>query len=200
MKFITLGYDCSPAHVLRNLELRPFALPFDWVVSSVDGLERALSEDFAQYHTNLRFNDRKQRMIDEYGFEFPHDYPTVDSSNASEFVEATEYIVEAQIVNNWQDYYSIVKAKYDRRIERLRNILASTEPLLILCRYTVEDATKLYDIVCRHSKSTHVFMINAADRTIRTSAILHIQPEINNEWNELSIWKGAFDEVMSRIV
>lgn len=34
MKFVSLGYDCSPAFALRDLSLRPYALPFDWVQSN----------------------------------------------------------------------------------------------------------------------------------------------------------------------
>ena len=37
--YLTIGYDCSPAAALRNLNLREFALPFDWVVSNVTILE-----------------------------------------------------------------------------------------------------------------------------------------------------------------
>ena len=31
--YLTIGYDCSPAGALKVLNLREFALPFDWVVS-----------------------------------------------------------------------------------------------------------------------------------------------------------------------
>ena len=39
INYLTLGYDCSPAGALKNLNLREFALPFDWVVSNVTILE-----------------------------------------------------------------------------------------------------------------------------------------------------------------
>ena len=34
--YLTIGQDCSPAAALRNLNLRDFALPFDWVVSNIN--------------------------------------------------------------------------------------------------------------------------------------------------------------------
>ena len=37
--FITIGYDCSPASALRGLNMRQFALPFDWVESNITSLE-----------------------------------------------------------------------------------------------------------------------------------------------------------------
>ena len=40
--FITMGFDCSPASVLRNLNLRGFALPFDWVVSNINSLNKCI--------------------------------------------------------------------------------------------------------------------------------------------------------------
>jgi hypothetical protein len=73
--FLTIGYDCSPAATLRTLNLREFALPFDWVISSITSIQKCFEDNFIKFHTNLKFNDKKQKLIDSYGFEFPHDYP-----------------------------------------------------------------------------------------------------------------------------
>ena len=51
--FLTLGYDCSPAAALRNLELREHALPFDWVVSNVNSIHKCIEENFSVFHRNL---------------------------------------------------------------------------------------------------------------------------------------------------
>lgn len=37
--YLTIGNDCSPAAALKNLNLREFTLPFDWVVSNINGLQ-----------------------------------------------------------------------------------------------------------------------------------------------------------------
>ena len=41
--FLTLGYDCSPAGALREMGLREYALPFDWVVSTISSLEECFT-------------------------------------------------------------------------------------------------------------------------------------------------------------
>jgi hypothetical protein len=58
--FLTLGYDCSPAAALRNLELREHALPFDWVVSNVNSIHKCIEENFSRFHRNLSFNHNKK--------------------------------------------------------------------------------------------------------------------------------------------
>ena len=79
--YLSIGYDCSPAAALKGLKLREYALPFDWVVSNVNSLELCFSSDFNFFHKNLIFNNNKTRLIDSYGFQFPHDYPLNDMSN-----------------------------------------------------------------------------------------------------------------------
>ena len=44
--FLTIGYDCSPAAALRELNLRNEALPFDWVVSNISSLEKCFQDNF----------------------------------------------------------------------------------------------------------------------------------------------------------
>ena len=77
---MSLGYDCSPAATLRNLDFRTEALPFDWVVSDLQILIKCIDDNFDNYHKNLYFNNRRSRLIDSYGFQFPHDYP-FDNNN-----------------------------------------------------------------------------------------------------------------------
>ena len=81
INYMSLGYDCSPAATLKNLNIRDEALPFDWVVSNLQILITCIEDKFNSYHKNLRFNQRKTRLIDSYGFQFPHDYP-FDSNNS----------------------------------------------------------------------------------------------------------------------
>ena len=64
--YISLGFDCSPAAALRGLNLREFALPFDWVRMKVDILIRCLKDDFKNFHKNLKFNYNKKMLVDHY--------------------------------------------------------------------------------------------------------------------------------------
>ena len=125
---LPLGYDCSPASALKELKLREFALPFDWIVSTVIILEECFKDNFQKFHKNLKFNNINSRLIDEYGFEFPHDYPInytndadINYTNDVDINIDDVYIPESQIINNYEDYYDIVLKKYNRRIERFKN-------------------------------------------------------------------------------
>ena len=120
--FLTIGYDCSPAMALRTLQLRNFALPFDWVVSNIQCIEKCFRDNFEKYHTNLRIINEKG-LIDEYGFIFPHDY-TLDNNG--------------EISGDWSTQYNTVKEKYNRRIERFNHIMNDSKPIIVLCRYTTK--------------------------------------------------------------
>lgn len=62
---LSLGYDCSPASALRHLNLREYAFPFDWIVSNSSSELKNALHNFDKFHTNLKFNNNKQRLIDE---------------------------------------------------------------------------------------------------------------------------------------
>ena len=76
-----MGYDCSPATALKSLGLREFSSPFDWVATDIDSIERCFADGFAGFHTNLKLNLNKTRLIDECGIQYPHDYPVSILSN-----------------------------------------------------------------------------------------------------------------------
>lgn len=88
-QYISLGYDCSPAQALRELGLRQYALPFDWIVSYIDHIEACIWDDFSKFHTNVFINQTQTRIIDAYGFEYPHDYPLYERINVSPTVKST---------------------------------------------------------------------------------------------------------------
>ncbi len=79
--FLTIGNDCSPAAALRDLNLRKFALPFDWIKINITHLEKCLEDNFINFHCNLKLNKNKSRLIDTYDFEYPHDYPLTNIFN-----------------------------------------------------------------------------------------------------------------------
>jgi hypothetical protein len=78
ISYVSIGYDCSAAGALRALGLRHEAYPFDWIQSHSGGIRQCLTERFARFHTEVRLMEHGRRVIDAYGFEFPHDYPVRD--------------------------------------------------------------------------------------------------------------------------
>jgi len=106
---LPMGNDCSSATASKDLKLRKFALPFDWITSNVIILEEWFKDNFVKFHKNLKFNNTNTILIDEYGFEFHHDYPndTKHTNNININIDDI-YISESCIINNYKDYYDIV--------------------------------------------------------------------------------------------
>jgi len=198
--FLTIGYDCSPASALQFMNLRTFALPFDWVQSNINSIERCFSDNFSKYHTNLRFNKSKTRLIDEYGFQFPHDYPFDDEVTAEEIKDDEHVIWEGKnkcIVENWQDFYDTVKDKYNRRIKRFIDIVNDTKPIIVLCRYITKDVLKLKELFKRYYNKENIYYINSCADKFYDNNIININTEKNGKWNDSDIWKPMVDKVQS---
>jgi len=177
--------------------LREIALPFDWVISNTKSLEWCFHENFANYHKDLYFNNNKTCLIDKYGFKFPHDYPTYMKTSNIPYIQ-----------DNWQDYHEKVLEKYERRIQRFRNILESPNPIIVLTRYDVKDVIKLKWLFYRYYNKTNVFFVNSNQNQtpFRSSLLKHeycnyiinCYTEENGIWNETAIWKSHLDQALQK--
>lgn len=199
--YLTIGYDCSPAAALRNLNLRDFALPFDWVISNITTLERCFGSNFENFHKKLVLNYNKTRLIDYYGFQFPHDYPL---SHMTDFEDTIGEGVFGEvngkcITDNWSDYYKIVLDKYNRRIERFQNIITDTKPIIVLCRYNTIDVLKLQNLFKKYYKRENIYFVNSSNEVFENDKIKNIYTEKNNEWNDINIWKHAINDIIKKI-
>jgi hypothetical protein len=193
-QFLSIGYDCSPAAALRGLGLRTVALPFDWVESNVDALEKCIGDRFAQYHKGLHLNDTKTRVVDSYGFQFPHDYPTVGTQDISGCYEETG----KEIVENWMDYYDVVKAKYDRRINRFVTVLLDSRPIIVLCRYSPADVLRIQRILTTAFQKKNIYFVNAYPSIYETPYIININPDVQR-WNDSEIWKQGIERMLQKM-
>tara|TARA_B100000900_G_scaffold164706_1_gene139800 strand:- start:8902 stop:9615 length:714 start_codon:yes stop_codon:yes gene_type:complete len=187
--FITIGYDCSPAYALRILNMRPFALPFDWVESNITSLEKCFHTHFKFFYTKLRLNKKRTRLIDYHGFQFPHDYPTIKHTVPD---DEDNFYNENIIVNNWSDFYKENLEKYKRRIERFNNILNDDKPIIILCRYPNSHVIFLRKLFIKYYNKNNLIFVNSnPDKMfikIDDTYILSCNTDINT-WNEAKIWE-----------
>jgi len=199
--YITVGGDCSPAAALRNLNLRDYVLPFDWVVSNITSLEKCFETNFEFFHENLILNNKKTRFIDHYGFQFPHDYPLTDmieyENNIGEGVFGEE---NGKIIkDNWIDYYDIVLAKYKRRIERFKDIMNDTKPIIVLCRYPTRDVLQLQKLFMKYYNVKNIYFINSSSEQFENDTIKNIYTEKNSVWNDVNIWKEGLNDIIKKI-
>ena len=140
-------------------------------------------------------------MQDSYGFQFPHDYPTkkydynLDTNDEAHTAED----VGGRIVDNWVDYYPTVKAKYDRRIERFRSIMKSTKPIVVLCRYSINVAKYLQQILCKIYSREDIYIVVSTLENYEDARIVACYTERNGKWNDYLIWNEGIEKIVSKI-
>ena len=141
-----------------------------------------ISDNFQKFHKDIQIMDTEhgERAIDAYGIQYPHDYPTIDSSSNS-------------IVSNYTDYTQHVLEKYQRRIERFREIFSSKEKIIILYRGHPMAAAEMKQFLESMYKQINVIFVVATKYNInmKNKGIFVCDPEINGNWNETTIWSNA---------
>ena len=199
--YLTIGYDCSPASALKELNLRDFALPFDWVVSNIKSLQKCFETNFVDFHKKLVFNYNKTRLIDYYGFQFPHDYPLTHMTNFENNIGEGVFGEENGkfITDKWYHYYGVVLDKYNRRIERFKNIINDTKPIIVLCRYNTKDVLELQELFIKYCKNKNIYFVNSCNELFENEYIKNIYTEKDNKWNDINIWKEGIDDVIKKI-
>jgi hypothetical protein len=195
---MSLGFDCSPAAALKSLNMRIEALPFDWVVSNLHILVNCIEDDFKNFHNNLYLNKRETRLIDSYGFQFPHDYPfNINDIIISEMGEGIfEEQFDKQIVHNWNDYHSIVLEKYKRRVERFYKYLNSDDPIIFLCRgYKVSHVIQFSLYLENKFKKKYIYFVISSNENFKNNNIITCNTEKDGKWNDISIWLQSINEL-----
>jgi hypothetical protein len=199
--YLTIGYDCSPAGALKGLGLREFALPFDWVISNIKILEKCFETNFKDFHKNLTFNYNKTRLVDHYGFQFPHDYPLTNMTNFENNLGEGVFGEERGkfITEKWPYYYGVVLDKYNRRIERFKNIVNDTNPIIVLCRYNTKDVLELQELFIKYYKNNNIYFVNSCNEPFENDYIKNIYTEKENNWNDINIWKEGISDIIKKI-
>jgi hypothetical protein len=185
--YISFGSDCGCASALNHLKLRNFSLPFDWIVSSYDKIEKCINEDFNLFHKNIILNDTKKRIIDGYGFEFPHDYPFNSNTSVDIINNDNTIFGENIICENYMNYYNIVYEKYTRRIERFKTIMNSDKNIIILYRGNIKNAEKILNLIKnKYNKDNIMIICNHFDKSNNNKIINCNVDEF--KFNDADIW------------
>tara|TARA_E500000331_G_scaffold48535_1_gene41584 strand:- start:1191 stop:1844 length:654 start_codon:yes stop_codon:yes gene_type:complete len=201
INYLPLGSDCSPAAALLSLNLRNYALPFDWVSSNTNCLNKCFETNFKYFHKNLKFSREKTRMIDYYGFQFPHDYPFSETTyNKKDIGEGAFHEDKNKcIIDSWQDHHDIALEKYNRRIERFRNIVNDIKPIIVLCRYSTYEVLKLKELINKNFKIKNIYFVNSYNQVYENDNILNVFTEKNGIWNDANIWKEGIEKIIKKI-
>jgi hypothetical protein len=180
--YISFGSDCYPAFALRDLGLRPYALPFDWIVSSIDTIIECINDDFLFFHKNLNLSS--SRLCDKYGLLYVHDYPTENEKRNDIDNDSTIFYSENKIVSNWMDYNDTVLEKYKRRIQRFYEIANSDKPLFVLYKGDINNIPKIKNMFYNKFNKTNIIYIVFSSQESNSDDIICCNPGIQNTSSE----------------
>lgn len=184
--YISLGEDCQVALSMRDLNVRLAAYPFDWMISSdFDKLTQAFREDFVDFlnpqHMEIGtapFGLTWGVFDNYYRLIFLHDFPNHEPENAVDFdVKYPNY--------NFADYLPEVTAKYERRLQRLRDVLGASGPVIFIRTAT----SRKFNIPCT-PKQVSAFIKTIKKRYPQLRflfVIVHTNPEFKKAGN----WKSS---------
>jgi hypothetical protein len=198
-QYISIGYDCSPAAILKDSGLRNAAFPFDWAETGFTALCSCIRDDFKQFHRGIRLNSTQQRVIDSYGIQFPHDYPSVETSSYSNI--NNNFYAERKICDNYEKYTDQVLEKYGRRIERFRNIMSEKSvPIIVLYRSHYKEAVYIKFLLERIYNRKNIMVVVAVQEKVdlQHPAVVPCNPEENGKWNESAVWSRAIESAKQR--
>lgn len=158
MKYITLGKECGVSTALRGLNLREYALPFDWIISTPEIISNVVMNDFKDFHCSLKLSDDMTGVIDSYGIEYTHDYPTIKEEL---FINDNFDIVREKniIKQDWERHIDAVQAKYRRRIERFNTIMNSDELIIALYSGEVGEVNIFKDLFLKKYNKKNIYYV-----------------------------------------
>lgn len=185
--FISLGSTCAPADALRRIGVRNEAYPFDWLRTSVVNVVQCIQTKFSQFLRSPRVCGNF--IVDAYGFQFSHDFKTV---NLEKYQETPIY-PEAAIASDWENWLPAIEEKYERRIQRFHTTLADSKVVFVL-EDTVDDAllSDLHDtcVSLYNNKDIYCMVINSH----HSSLDYVLSGYIGDTWADMTVWQSLVEQ------
>jgi hypothetical protein len=184
--FITLGFNCAPAKALKALGLRKYSLPFDWVITNNMRIVDCLEDDFQKFHKNLSLIMDGHWLIDEYGIEYPHDYPINKDDS---------------IVDDWKNYHDDVLIKYQRRIERFKSVLNDPKPIIAIYLGPVQYSLLIKSYLNKRYNKNVIFVVGTYEKNISIKDNNIIICKINNYMDTINndIWLEGINKAIAKL-
>lgn len=202
IEIVSIGQACNVARASRHNNVRNTAYPLDWMITSMNALKAAFKDDFVQILVpdQLHESDDSKSVIDGYGLIYIHDFPTIRYPIAP---EDDEIMPVHKLASNWRDSISVVQAKFNRRLQRLLNLLHNGEPVALV-RYNEmnrTDAEQFISLIREKFPNAKVVLV-----------VIGSAPEFQYPWNlpnicnlyidanDIRAWDGpAWSEAIHKI-
>ncbi len=120
--YIPIGSHCEIASYLRHIGYRKEAFPFDWTVTPIQSAMELINNDFEDFlkKDNLVFLEPTNRLLfKENGI----DVNVCEDIITPVFDKKYHILFVHDFSKDAENEYDIVKEKYLRRVERLKEIL-----------------------------------------------------------------------------
>lgn len=195
---ISLGEVCTTAAALQAFGLRKAAYPFDWTISMYQSLYDILKNDFQDFlnPNYLSIRPDNHGIINKYGLVLVHDFPTMHTSND---IENADLINEDTLHPDWINFLSDVQKKYNRRIERFRNMCMSNKKIYFIRHGgTSRDRACLLRNLLKTSYPhlNFTLVIVGHDSSFATpwkeKNIKNYYLDSTTVWNDVAQWKNIF--------
>jgi hypothetical protein len=127
---MSLGYNCSMKNYIKLYIDQPTYI-FDWIGSPMWGINKFINDDFNLFNVNdygpVKIWNTKKDIIfcnKKYYFKFIHDLPPELDLNKT-LISYNKYGDVIKI-----NYFTTFKEKYQRRIDKFREMLKSPKPII----------------------------------------------------------------------
>lgn len=185
---ISMGGACNCTKALRHLGLQNFSYPFDWLYGST--LTKRIEILKNRFYKFFDFEDIEQvNFIEE-------DRIIVKNLYTKLFHNHDFFVNKGTL----QEQYSSVKAKYDRRINRILNLLDKFENKSILLVYFQRPTIEPDDFE-NYSENDLKLMIKELEKSFPNSKfnILFVKSSDNKKPNKIKYIKSNNKDIMMAI-
>jgi len=183
IEYISLGPDCNSSIAVRNLGLRERAYPFDWTVTSANAILSILDNDFEGYHTDVHMNWNGW-VKNRYEVEFPNDF-TKDCGD------------------DWVNQHPEMIEKYNRRIQRFRDLMNADNPLVILLGHPMQDVLRIKQKIQEKYNRSNIYYIVKSSEAVEDENVFHMfEPDAafdSAQWNDSELWRPTVERVKKLI-
>ena len=214
INFVPLGPNCTNTFLIKNLGLRKFALPFDWLFINRPGLLKCIDDDFKFFLKDLYFDFNSNRLKDpHYNFLYPHIVPYIhierDYSVKDEIDDSYVYREgkELKIIENWEKLIPEVQIKFNKRIKRFINLFKDDKPIFILMDnpHNFTENIKLINFLKNKYNKDNIYIISNSNllRKGNISNFLIKHPNIfivNYEKTDLDFWKYIINFIINKVI
>jgi len=200
---VSLGCNCITAHHMREFNIRPFALPFDWTLTPYQALYHFIKNEFKDYF-------KKENLIPSSQPYFPHYLQTfVNKLGYTEMTESPLWVLDKEsgmvFIHDFSNnnpatieiYHEFQHNKYMRRIKRLYDEVNSGKYVYFI-RYldlTKGQALELYQLLKYKFPTTDFTLIVIGDNASEFNNDWHI-PHIKNFFVHNFCWQKLYSGII----